>query len=86
VKKRTCTLENLGDWQWEKVDQSYFPSKIPLFEISCPVQSVRRSEVHWRLSSYVNHDHVFSTGKMLAMMKFLRFFSVQMHMWIEYLQ
>jgi hypothetical protein len=29
-------LDDQGDWQWKKVDQSYFPRKIPFSEINDP--------------------------------------------------
>jgi hypothetical protein len=42
-------LEGQGDWQWEKVDQSYFPSKIPFSEISGRVHFVRSASEAFKL-------------------------------------
>jgi hypothetical protein len=33
--------EDLGNWQWKKVEDSYCPSKIQFSEISSPIHSVK---------------------------------------------
>jgi hypothetical protein len=49
VGVKRSRLENQCDWQWEKVDESYFPSKIQFSEISGPVQSVRSASEAFKL-------------------------------------